>query len=194
MREGLLGQIVTPNAGNRLVPDVTWALDNGCFGDQWNEDRWFDRLIRYQHEPRCLFAAVPDVVGDAAETDERWTHYAPVVKQCGYAAAYVTQNGCERVPDDADAVFTGGDNTWKMSNQAQTLIANAKNAGMWTHMGRVNSLRRMRFAHFYGYDSVDGTYVAFGPDVNLPRLLRFLDEVHQPTLFTFAEENTRGYQ
>ena len=42
-------------------------------------------------------------------------------------------------------------------------------------MGRVNSLRRLRLAAADGYDSVDGTFLAFGPDVNLPRLRAWLE-------------------
>lgn len=174
MRAGLLGQMVTPNSGNRLEPDVTWALDNGCFGDQWSEGRWVATLDRYEGAPGCLFAVVPDVVCDAAATDERWERYAPTVKERGYLAAYVTQNGCQAVPDDADVVFTGGDDAWKLSPEAQQLAA-----GRPSHMGRVNSLRRLRFAAAHDYDSVDGTFLAFGPDVNLPRLLRYVKATNQ---------------
>lgn len=180
MRSGLLGQMVTPNSGNRLIPDVAWAFDNGCFGDRWSEERWRLKLKRYAGEPGCLFAVVPDVVCDSAATDDRWTRYAPIVKGLGYRAAYVTQNGCQAIPDDADAVFTGGDDTWKLGGTAQRLAAER---GLWAHMGRVNSLQRLRFAAAHGYDSVDGTFLAFGPDVNLPRLLRYLRSTNQqPTL------------
>jgi hypothetical protein len=51
-------------------------------------------------------------------------------------------------------------------------------------MGRVNSLRRLRLAARDGYDSVDGTFLAFGPDKNLPRLLAYLRRATEPTLFT----------
>jgi hypothetical protein len=169
--------MVTPNAGNRLLPDVTWALDNGCFNAQWNEAKWAGTLERYAGEPGCLFAVVPDVVGDSAATDQRWMRYAEDVKALGYRAAYVTQNGCTQVPHNADVVFTGGDDEWKMSDQAQRLAA-----GRPSHMGRVNTLRRLRFAAAHGYDSVDGTFIAFGPDANLPRLLRFLRIAEQPVL------------
>jgi len=180
MTAGLLGQLVTPNSGNRLLPNVCWALDNGCYGDQWRESKWIDTLERYANEPDCLFAVVPDVVCDAAATNERWMRYAAVVKGFGYRAAYVTQNGCTAIPDDADVLFTGGDDAWKLSVEAQALAAGSDG---WTHMGRVNSLRRLRFAAAHDYDSVDGTFVAFGPDVNLPKLLRFMRATNQqPTL------------
>lgn len=180
MAAGLLGQMVTPNSGNVLESGVTWALDNGCFGDKWSEDRWRATLERYADAPHCLFAVVPDVVADSEATDERWRKYAHVVKDYGYRACYVTQNGCREVPNDADAVFTGGDDGWKLGAPAQRL---ADEFDGWTHMGRVNTLRRLRFAYFHGYDSVDGTFLKFGPDINLPRLLRYLGHAHAPTLF-----------
>lgn len=184
MRAGLLGQMVTPNSGNRLEPGVDWALDNGCFSAQWRHADWVSTLERYADEPRCLFAVVPDEVGDAKRTDELWGEHVDTVREYGYRPAYVTQNGCTRIPDDADAVFAGGDDAWKLGDENAALIADAKRRGLWAHMGRVNSLRRLRFAAFHGYDSVDGTFLAFGPDVNLPRLLRYLSAASHPMLFT----------
>jgi hypothetical protein len=55
--------------------------------------------------------------------------------------------------------------------------------GLWCHMGRVNSLRRLRLAVQDGYDSVDGTFLAFGPDRKLPRLLTYLRLATEPRLF-----------
>ncbi len=50
-------------------------------------------------------------------------------------------------------------------------------------MGRVNSRVRMGIAEWFGCDSVDGTYLAYGPDRNLRKLLRWLDELDdQPSL------------
>jgi hypothetical protein len=179
MLTGLLGQLVTGRS-NPVIPGVSWALDNGCFSDRWTEQAWLTTLDRYVGVPRCLFAVVPDVVGDAAVTDARWYRYADMVRDRGYRTAYVTQNGCTRVPDDADVVFTGGDDEWKLSAQAQRL---ASRSGRPTHMGRVNSLRRLRFAAAHGYDTVDGTFLTFGPDINLPRLLRYLRHADHPVLF-----------
>lgn len=183
MRAGLLGQMATPLSGNRLVPGTRWALDNGCFSNQWSERRWLRTLERHAGTPGCLFAVVPDVVADAAATDELWAEWASVVRAHGYRPAYVLQNGCEAVPSDAAAVFTGGDTEWKLGPEPRRLVAEATAAGKWCHMGRVNSLRRLRLAAQDGYDSVDGTFIAFGPDKNLPRLLAYLRLASHPTLF-----------
>lgn len=191
MSEGLLGQMVTPKAGNRLVDGATFAIDNGVVkivngqpvtDPDWDEGQWLRILDRYAGTPRCLFAVVPDDVGNAAATDERWAHYAPEVRARGYAAAYATQNGCEAIPVDADVLFTGGDDPWKLGHEARRLARVAQHAGLWCHMGRVNTLGRLRLAALDGYDSVDGTTLAFGPDRNLPQLLRWLHP-SAPSLF-----------
>ena len=60
---------------------------------------------------------------------------------------------------------------WKLGQVAHSLSREAKARGKWLHMGRVNSGRRYKTAARMGCDSADGTYVTFGPDENLPKLL-----------------------
>jgi hypothetical protein len=191
MADKLIGQMITPKAGNRLVDGAVFAIDNGCVSivdgrpitdPRWDEDRWLATLDRYQHTSGCLFAVVPDIVSDAAGTNERWARYHGAVRDRGYRAAYVTQNGCESIPASAGAVFVGGDDAWKEGRQARRLTRQAQARGLWCHMGRVNTLGRLRFAALDGYDSVDGTGLAFGPDRNLPQLLRWLYPA-QPSMF-----------
>ena len=50
-------------------------------------------------------------------------------------------------------------------------------------MGRVNSERRYRYAADIGCDSADGTYLTFGPDQNLPRLMAWIRSEDQMNLF-----------
>jgi hypothetical protein len=68
----------------------------------------------------------------------------------------------------------GGTTSWKLGPAAAALAAQARRRGLWVHMGRVNSLRRLRYAAAIGCQSVDGTFLAFGPDRNLPELLGWL--------------------
>lgn len=186
MAAGQLGQMVTPDAGNRIVPGVRWALDNGCFSDRWTPDRWVATLDRHRHTAGCLFAVIPDVVADAAATNERWARWHGTARNRGYRCAYVLQNGCRSIPAAASVVFVGGDDEFKLGPEARALVATAKSRGLWVHMGRVNSLRRLRYADLIGCDSVDGTYLAFGPDRNLPRLRGFLRLATEPRLFGIA--------
>lgn len=183
---GLMNQ---PNIGNSAesIRGWTWAADNGCFGSNWDPGRWVDYLERRRGEPGCLFAVVPDVVGDHLATVERWHEWWEIVAELGYRPAFVLQNGCTvaSVPwGQCEAVFIGGDDTYKLSDTARTIVTEAKRRGVWVHMGRVNSYRRLRIAADMGCDSVDGTYLAFGPDVNTPRLVGWLKRLRTtPSLF-----------
>jgi hypothetical protein len=174
--------MVTPDSGNRVVPGGRWALDNGCFSQRWTPDRWRAELGRHQETPGCLFAVVPDVVADAAATDALWLAWAATVAGLGYRPAYVGQNGCTGIPADAGAFFLGGDTEWKLGPEARILAGEAKRRGLWLHCGRVNSLRRLRYAADLGCDSVDGTFLAFAPDHNIARLLPWI-RPEQPSLF-----------
>jgi hypothetical protein len=176
---------------NVLPPSVTWAADSGCFASPHEFDplRYLGFLAKNQDAvDRCLFVTMPDVVADAAATLKRVQSWPIILRGLGFKPALVAQDGLEslEVPwDDLDALFIGGTTTWKLSHHAHALVVEANRRGKWTHMGRVNSLRRIRAAQLMGCRSVDGTFLLFGPDVNLPKMQRWLDELdRQPVLFT----------
>lgn len=187
MAAGLLGMIATPNQGNAIPPSVVWCADNGCFGKGYPGDYgWLWWLASYTSEQRsrCAFAVAPDVVGDAAATLTHSVPWLPVIRNLGYPAALAAQNGLEDldVPwSEFDVLFIGGDTAWKLGAAARQLIREAKTRGKTVHMGRVNSERRFRYAHAISCDSVDGTYIAFGPDRNLPNVLAWRRTVNQLT-------------
>lgn len=181
-----LGLMLSPGMGNNVAPLQFWAhaLDNGCFAQgrtfdagDWLE--WLASLRRYRE--RCLFAVAPDVVGDAAATLERSLPYLPTVRQLGYPAAFVTQDGCrsDLVPwGRFDWLFVGGSDAWKLSEESWQLVREAKVRGLGVHVGRVNSWRRLKACAVSGVDSADGTYLKFGPDANWPKLVGWLDDVN----------------
>jgi hypothetical protein len=171
MSQGLLGQLRTPDSGNALVPGAVWAADNGCFNARtFTVLRWGRWLLK---QPRtALWAAVPDVVADHEATMRSWRRYAPWVRRIGFRPAFVAQNGCtpNAIPADAECVFIGGDTRWKLSPEAFAVAAEARRRGLHVHVGRINSRRRFRMWAPHA-DTCDGTYLAFGPDTNLPKLL-----------------------
>lgn len=194
-----LGLLVTPDTGyRRQIPRYDlWAADNACYaqGDRFDLDRflfWLEGLQRY-HCPRpgqqecCLFAVAPDVVGNAAATIERSRPVLPQIRDLGFPAALVAQDGLENLVtdwgewemwDEFDVLFIGGSTEWKLGTDAAWIAAEASAHGKWVHMGRVNSYKRLRYATEIGCDSVDGTYLRRAPDQNLPKLKDWLVRVN----------------
>ena len=188
-----LGVLMTPHNGNRLCSlPLPWAADNAAFSKP--DDAKFSRLCaeswaldRY-HPP--LWVAVPDVVGDHAATlrlfrwwcDEWRSEYGCIP----FPLAFVLQDGCRpaEIPwDDIAAVFVGGSTQFKL-RQSEALVRTAKQRGKLVHVGRVNTLRRLRFAYDLGADTVDGTAFSMFPDTYIERGVRFLQRLEQsPTLF-----------
>jgi len=188
MQDDLLGFIDTPAQGNKRPSGVVWCADNGCFGKGYpGDDKWLGWLEKNAHDAStCLFATAPDVVGDAPATLARSLPFLPKIRGLGYPAALVAQDGLEDldIPWDAfDVLFIGGSTEWKLGHHARKIIRKAKARGKWVHMGRVNSERRYKYAHELGCDSVDGTYLTFGPDTNLPKLLAWSRVENQLSLF-----------
>lgn len=182
---GRVGLLDTPANSYAKSPDWLWAADNGCFNERTyvGDAAWFAWLDRNaQQAGTCLFATAPDVVGDAQATLDRSLPWLPRIRALGYPAALVAQDGLETldVPWDAfDVLFIGGSTEWKLGPAAADLALRARRHGKRVHMGRVNSHKRLRYAAAIGCDTADGTYLAFGPDVNVPRLRGWLDALHE---------------
>ncbi len=177
MRDGKLGFIDTPAQGNRRPAGVEWCADNGRFSKGWpGSEAWWAWLTA-QDPAGCHFAVGPDVVGDAAATLADSLPWLPRIRRAGFPSALVAQDGLEAldVPWDAfDVLFIGGTTAWKLGPHARSLVSDALRHGKRVHMGRVNSCRRLRYAEAIGCHTVDGTYLTYGPDTNLPRLLPWL--------------------
>lgn len=189
-----VGLMLNPGSGyrpGRIARYAAFALDNGCFsqGDSFNADKWLKWLERFvPHRETCLFAVAPDVVGDAAATLERSAPYLTRVREIGLPVAFVAQDGQEHHPvpwDEFDCLFVGGSTEWKLSESAYAIASEARQRGKWLHMGRVNGWRRFKAAALSGFDSADGTYIAFAPNELIDRIAYWMDQQRrQPALFT----------
>ena len=183
MRTGLLGMIATPAQGNLIPAGAAWCADNGCFGDGYpGDDGYLEFLAaRRGSVDRCAFAVAPDVPMDMRASLARSAPMLGRIRALGFHVALAAQNGIEdmAVPwDSFDVLFIGGDTAWKLGPAARRVTRDARARGKRVHMGRVNSLRRLRYADAIGCDSADGTFLAFGPDVNLPELLGWLRAIN----------------
>jgi hypothetical protein len=199
MRAGELDTMTGPYQGNVLPEGVPWGGDNGMFertgprGDWIGHDKWFRWLARqaarYGAE-LCRFAVAPDVPFSAEGTLAASLPWLARIRDLGLPAAFAAQDGCDTlgIPwDEFDVLFLAGSTAWKVGEVARRLTGEAHELGKWVHMGRVNTLERLTKARTFGCDSVDGTKLAFGPDVNLPILLGWLREAQRrPMLFEAA--------
>lgn len=187
-----VGFMCTPNMGNRPVPGVVWAADNGCFSDPEGFDlQRYLRWLEGRDPETCLFATAPDWPpmpglpgGDWSATLDRFEETAPAIRAAGYRVGLVAQNGLEFYLEqlefwywrgEVDALFLGGDDRWKLSDDAADLVASSHRFGLWCHMGRCNSAQRIRRAHEMGCDSADGTFLAYAGAGALDQVLRWLE-------------------
>lgn len=177
--------MITPHMGNRPSPGQTWAADNGRFAaPERYTDAGYLAWLRAMPSASCLFATAPDVVADAVGTLLLSGPMYRPIREAGYPVALVAQDGLERLQEfipwhDFDALFIGGTTEWKLGEAVHALVAEAKRRGKWVHMGRVNSLRRLRLAQAMGCDSADGTRVKYAPDINTAAALRWLETLHR---------------
>lgn len=177
-----LGRLIQPRHTSSIertaASGIPWAADNDCF-QRLDAAAYKTMLRRIDGLPGCLFVVVPDVVGDHKATMRRWRRWHGATSQ---PRAFVLQDGCDQIPDDAACVFVGGTTSFKMSTEAANLVGEAKRRGLWAHMGRVNSFRRIRYAASIGCDSVDGTAWAMFKRAHLRRGLGYVSTPPQLSL------------
>jgi hypothetical protein len=188
-----LGVLLTPRNRNnldRLLGNkISWAVDNAAFSD-WNEEA-FCKLIckiarkrqelQAYHDMRCAWIAAPDVVGDHEATLRKWQFWGKAIWNTGLVPAFVAQDGCtpDTIPYSAGCVFIGGTTEFKLGDTAADIVRSAREAGQYVHMGRVNSLKRLRYAYQLGCDSVDGSSLSRFPGTYIPKFLKWLDQLEE---------------
>jgi hypothetical protein len=147
-----------------------WAADNDAYL-AWDEKAFVKMLHTIVGIPGCLFVAAPDVVGDAAQTLERFYRWLPAIRATGQPVGFVAQDGLDDYPppwDELDALFVGGTTGFKMGASAASAVREARARGKWVHMGRVNTRVRIRYARSLGCDSLDGTSFSMYRRTTLP--------------------------
>jgi hypothetical protein len=196
------GSITTPSAGNRLVMGTDYLprpylMDNGKFGEGWPGAgpwfRWVQRKVSRYGAERCWGVVAPDVPFDAAGTLAESLPWLARIRALAVPAVFCAQDGAERpgmIPWDHlgpnGVLFLAGTTEWKISEAAADLTAEATARGLRTHMGRVNTERRLRIAESFGVASCDGTTMAKSP-ANITAMVDALDRlISQPPSTEFA--------
>lgn len=166
----VLGFLYTPTIGNSIHSvyklDLPVAADNAAFSG-FNGEKFY-KMISGISGRAVEWCVCPDVIGDHNATIKSFNAWEPMLRYFRLPVAFVLQNGCKSasyVPwDRIRCVFIGGDDEYKLSQEARSIVEYAKANGFLSHMGRVNSYSRMHYAHLIGCDSVDGTSCSMFPD------------------------------
>jgi len=156
------GILLTPSQAIQSddLDGLVYGMDNEAFTN-FQPDKYLKMLETYKNlDPK--FVTLPDVVGDHEATLKRWYEWLPEFESYNYKKCFVCQNGMKPkdIPNQADSLFIGGDDEFKFGKEAQDIIDEGKDRGMWVHIGRVNSMRRIRWAVTTGADSFDGSQYA----------------------------------
>lgn len=143
---------------------ANYVLDNGAWADfqasRPFDDDGFERLIA-KLGAHAAWIVLPDIVAgglSSLELSLRWSNrclsLCPLVLlavQDGMTAADISPFVGSSV-----GVFLGGSTEWKISTMAQW-GAFCRHRGIYYHVARVNSVKRMAMAVAAGADSVDGS-------------------------------------
>jgi hypothetical protein len=97
------------------------------------------------------------------ESLRRSLSWVPTLACLGVTLLIPVQDGMERHHIEPHVshtigIFVGGSTEWKEHSMPMWGRL-AADAGCWLHVGRVNTMRRIRLCHLAGADSFDGTSV-----------------------------------
>lgn len=147
-------QLRTPLTRYALA-GVPYGLDNGCF-KTFKRNEWMTLVDQARQNPP-VFVCAPDIVGDARRTLELFERFEQILQ--GLPIALVLQDGIGalEIPwDRIAAVFVGGSDSFKISQEAFAACKTAKILDKWVHVGRVNTSARAE--QWVGIaDSIDGS-------------------------------------
>lgn len=151
-------QLRTPLTAYARAEGIPYGLDNGCFS-KFERSTW-ERLLREAETDAPVFVTLPDIVGSAQRTKELFNHFRYLVPDL--PIALVLQDGIENVEIEwnyLDAIFIGGSDAFKISNEAFAAAKTAKMLNKWIHVGRVNTASRVLQWIDYA-DSIDGSGIS----------------------------------
>lgn len=166
------------------------ALDNGAWpafqtGQPWDEAAFRKALARYG--PGALFVVAPDVVGQREASMALTLRWLPELLArpdlAGVPILFAVQDGMTFADVEPHVggrvgLFIGGSTEWKL----QAIIPWGRwgrERGLYVHVGRVNTARRMALCAAAGATSVDGNSA-----IMFPKTLPMLDGARrQPDLF-----------
>jgi hypothetical protein len=168
---GRLGHLFSPEAQRGPYPWFPYSLDNGAFScwdrnaNVFDDEKWEAMLPKWKRllfwaqcqEQKARWAIVPDVIGDANRTLERWEEYAPMVQDARIPLAIAVQDGMtagdvRSLAIQPEVIAIGGTDDFKWGT-----------VDMWArefprvHLLRCNSPTKLYELEAMGVESCDGT-------------------------------------
>jgi hypothetical protein len=160
-------------AGWRLLVSATgclrpegfqYGVDNGAW-TAFQQGKPFD-FVKFEKALDKLgagadFVLPPDEVAAGLRSLERSLAWLPRVLDAAPRALIAVQDGMtvedlRGVVNERVGIFVGGTDLWKEQTLAQWALF-ARTAGVWCHVGRVNTARRIALCAAAGVTSFDGT-------------------------------------
>jgi hypothetical protein len=167
---------------------MPFALDNGLFHSPDQPPKgmkglppfyaMLDKCLAGGFEP--IFVTAPDVPYDGAATRKLSAKHRRHIREHGYSGrlAIAVQDGMSPGDlDGYDAVFVAGSTAWKWDT-ASMWADEGHARGMWVHVARVNTIKRIRQCVDMHADSADGTGIWRGDRQQYAGVLRGLTEGH----------------
>lgn len=164
---------VTPES--QTTHGMPYAMDNGAWGAYQRGERWAEEPFLAMVDELgegADFIVLPDIVVGGRRSLDRSAAWAPRLSLVAPILLPV-QDGM--TPDDVRGfarenigLFVGGSTEWKLGTLPMWARF-AKEHDLWLHVGRVNTMRRIRVCQMAGATSFDGTS-ATRYAVTLPKL------------------------
>lgn len=159
------GWMVGPSDCGGSLHEMRYALDNGAWpafanGHTWDESAFVRALGKYGSE--ADFIVVPDVVGDRRASLDLTRNWLPSLRRNMPGRLLIAvQDGMtiadiESLLEENVGIFIGGSTEWK----EQAIIPWgrwARELGIYCHVGRVNTARRIALCIAGQAHSFDGT-------------------------------------
>lgn len=158
-----------------------YALDNGAWtafqhGSSWDGLAFQRALTRFGKD--ADFVVAPDIVAGGMASLAKSLEWLPRLLSCTEQVLLAVQDGMV-FPDLAPhvgprvGVFVGGSTEWKLP-AIRAWGPWCARMGVWCHVGRVNTIRRIRSCGMAGVTSFDGSSAS-----RYSKTLPFLDEARR---------------
>ena len=186
-----LGKYVTPRANNNIkslellkTQGCIWGADNDCYSG-FNEIKYTKMIERLPRIETLKYVTLPDVVGNHDKTTNLFDIWYEKLKNEQLPLAFVLQDGCSTMDipfDKIKAIFIGGTTEYKLSKEVRDIVSVAKDKNKWVHMGRVNSMKRIKYASSIGVNSFDGTSFSMFANTYIPKTLELLNNLQEEAI------------